>query len=78
MMCDKGSKIMRPSKDGATIGITLRLKTATYRAYSKIASKANLIEIKAGRPGTITPQDVMRERLDSIPELTTKGGVDEN
>ena len=68
---------MRGSKDGKTIGFTLRLPTVTYQAYAEMASKANLVELGQGRPGRLTAQDMMRERLE-IPEAIKDGGGDGN
>lgn len=59
---------MRASKDGDTVGFTMRLKKTTFDRYTILASQANLQEIKQGRIGRVTAQDIMRERLDSLPE----------
>lgn len=71
---------MRESKDGKTVGITLRLDRLVLQEYSRIASRANLIEIKKGRPGGYTAQDIMRHRLNSLPSVKRqlgKEGVNE-
>lgn len=60
---------MRESKDGSTVGITLRLDKRIFQEYQKIASRANLIRINNGQSGGITAQDVMRHRLASLPVL---------
>lgn len=63
---------MRESKDRRTVGITLRLDKRVLQEYSKIASRANLIEIQNGRPGRYTAQDIMRHRLSTLPSLKKK------
>lgn len=63
---------VRKSKDGETVGITLRLPVRVLEAYEKIASKANMIDLKKNGKGGLSAQDVMRHRLASLPVLKTK------
>ena len=63
---------IRKSKDGETVGITLRLPVRVLDAYSKIASRANMIDLKKNGKGGLSVQDVMRHRLASLPVLKNK------
>lgn len=58
---------MRRSKNGDTVGITLRIPRHVLEAYKKIADRANLIALRQGGHATTTAQDVMRHRLQSLP-----------
>lgn len=60
---------MRKSKDGTMVGITLRLPVRLLAAYTRVANRANLIELQKGAPGMKTAQDVMRHRLASLPAV---------
>jgi hypothetical protein len=60
---------MRESKNGETVGITLRLPKVVLDAYGHIANKKNAHELLEGRRGLFTAQDVMRDRLSSSPEV---------
>lgn len=63
---------MRISRDGETVGITLRLPRALYETYSDIAKRASIIDIKNGGQGMKTAQDVMRHRLASLPVVVAR------
>lgn len=63
---------MRESNNGKTVGITLRIDKRLLQAYTDIASRANLFDIKRGRPGMWTVQAVMRHRLASAPAVKNK------
>ena len=60
---------MRLSKDGKTLGITLRIPKTVLDAISTIANRENAIEIQGGGRGLKTVQDVMRQKLLSLPEV---------
>lgn len=60
---------MGRSKDGKTTGITLRVNTNVLGAYASIANRQNAVDLKSGGRGLITAQAVMRERLESNPEV---------
>ena len=61
--------VMRSSKIGGTVGITLRVSKRVFRAYAAIADRANLLDLKTGGRGRKTVQDIMRHRLASLPLL---------
>ena len=63
---------MRTSKDGRTVGTTLRIDKLVWHEYECIALRANLIENKKGRPGKLTAQDVIRHRLYNLPLVKAK------
>lgn len=63
---------MRVSRDGETVGITLRLPRALYEAYLDIARRATIIDLKRGGQGAKTAQDVMRHRLASLPFVVAR------
>jgi hypothetical protein len=58
---------MRESKDGNTVGITLRISKRVLAGYTKIALRANSIAVKKGCMANLTVQDVIRHRLASLP-----------
>lgn len=60
---------VRKSRDGKTVGITLRLPVLVLEEYSRIASRANMIDLKKNGTGGLSAQDVMRHRLASLPVL---------
>jgi hypothetical protein len=64
---------MRTSKQGDTVGITLRLPKKVLDRYQDIAARANLLDLKRGGKGLVTAQDVMRHRLASIPGVKRQG-----
>lgn len=70
-------KGVHPSRDGKTVGITLRVPVWLLSVYDKIAARANLIDLKGGGAGRLTAQDVMRHRLSSLPLATRQGETDE-
>ncbi len=76
MVTDK-RKGSHPSKNGKTIGITLRVPTEVITVYDDIAARANLIDLKRGGAGGMTAQDVMRHRLASLPLVKMKGSGNE-
>ncbi len=63
---------MRASRDGETVGITLRIPRALYEIYVEITNRANLIDLKQGGRGNKTAQDVMRHRLASLPVVVVR------
>lgn len=69
-------KGVHPSRDGKTVGITLRLETALLEGYDRVAARANIIDLKRGGRGGLTAQDVMRHRLASAPAVRKKGATD--
>lgn len=64
-----GGRGMKTSKDGATVGLTLRLDAQVHQAYKRIASRLNMDELEKGGKGGLTAQDVMRDVLASSPEV---------
>lgn len=62
---------------GKTKGITLRLDKQVLESYRRIALRANKIALEKGSSQALTPQDVMRHRLESLPFVRTqrKGNV---
>jgi hypothetical protein len=58
---------MRKSKNGVTVGITLRLPQAVLEAYDMVAQRANGIALAQGSRVKLSAQDVMRHRLQSMP-----------
>lgn len=69
-------KGVHPSRDGKTVGITLRIPVRLLAIYDKIAARANLIDLKRGGVGRLSAQDVMRHRLASLPLAKIQGEVD--
>lgn len=63
---------MRVSRDGETVGITLRVPRELYETYLDIAKRASLIDLKKGGRGMKTAQDVMRHRLASLPVVVAR------
>lgn len=72
----KRSKGAHPSRDGKTVGITLRIETDLLAGYEKVAARKNIIDLKRGGRGGMTAQDVMRHRLASNPAVRRKGETD--
>lgn len=70
-------KGVHPSRDGKTVGITLRIPIVLLAVYDKIAARANLIDLKKGGAGRLTTQDVMRHRLASLPLMKRQGDTDD-
>lgn len=66
-MVKRKRKDMRISRDGKTVGISLRLDACVLQKYERIAARANLIAVKNGGKGGLSAQDVMRHRLGSLP-----------
>lgn len=64
-------KDRRISRDGKTVGISLRVETQALAVYVKIAAKANSIDVANGGRGGMTAQDVMRHRLYSLPAVSS-------
>ncbi|CAG0950156.1 hypothetical protein RHDC4_00028 [Rhodocyclaceae bacterium] len=69
-------KGVHPSRDGKTVGITLRIDQSLLEAYDKVAARANIIDLERGGRGKLTTQDVMRHRLASAPAVRRKGESD--
>lgn len=63
-----------PSRDGKTVGTTLRLEKELLDVYDKVAARANLMDLKRGGRGTTTTQDVMRHWLKKLPVARRKNG----
>ena len=78
-MAKEKRKGSHPSRDGKTIGITLRVPMALLTVYDNIAVRANIIDLKRGGAGGVTAQEVMRHRLASLPlaMVIGKGTADE-
>lgn len=70
-------KGVHPSRDGKTVGITLRVPVTLLAVYDRIASRANLIDLKSGGVGRLSAQDVMRHRLASLPLAKQQGEADD-
>lgn len=64
---------MRVSRDGETVGITLRVKVKTLAGCAEIANRANEINSKSGkRKKMVTEQDVIRHWLDKMPYIEAR------
>lgn len=62
-------KDRRISRDGKTVGISLRVEAQVLAVYANLAAKANSIDVAHGGRGGKTAQDVMRHQLYSLPAV---------